>query len=416
MFSLTTRLALLLVVSLIGVVALAAAITTTLVRGPRISGLERSLAERAAIVALAARGSPDAAQRLGVAVGPMPPGSTVDEHLSRHFRRLVRHRGAVSRVEIVTPPDGHGRRIAIPVSPDRYAFLPFPPPPAFPLRNLAFYLSLIAIGVTAVAVYAANRMMRPLRMLESTIATLGPDGIIPHMPETGAPEIRATAQIVNRLTARLNAVTESRMRLVAAAGHDLRTPMTRMRLRTEFIEDEEERAAWLKDIDELDRIADSAIRLVREEVSSDPKEPVALDGLIREIATELGDLGMPVSLKPMDRAEIVAPPFAMKRALRNLIINAATHGGGAEVGLRSDAKGVIIAIEDNGPGIPGALIERVFEPFFRVDEARRQFHPGAGLGFAIAREIITRNGGRLTIENRLSGGLRQTVSFEAAAA
>ena len=413
MFSLTTRLALLMVVSLIGVVALAAVITTTLVRGPRISGLERSLAERAAIIALAADGSPDAAGRLGVEVGPMPPHAVVDPHLSRHFRRLVRHRGAVSNVEIVTAPDGGGRRVAIPIAPGRFAFLPFPPPPAFPLRNLAFYLSLIAIGVTGIAVYAANRMMRPLRMLDSTIARLGPDGIIPHMPEQGAPEIRATARTINRLTARLNAVTESRMRLVAAAGHDLRTPMTRMRLRTEFIEDEEERAAWLKDIDELDRIADSAIRLVREEVSSDPKEPVELDGLVREIATELGDLGMSVGLRPLDRAEIVAPPFAMKRALRNLIINAATHGGGAEVGLRCDGKGIIIVIEDHGPGIPGGLIERVFEPFFRVDEARRQFHPGAGLGLAIAREIITRNGGRLTIENRLAGGLCQTVSFDA---
>lgn len=412
MFSLTTRLALLMVVSLIGVVALAAVITTTLVRGPRIGGLERALAERATIVALAAHGSPDAAARLGVDVGPMPPGSVVDEHLSRRLRRMVRHRGVASNVEVVARPDGEERRIAIPIAPGRYAFLPFPPPPAFPLRNLAFYLSLIAIGATAIAVYAANRMMRPLRMLESTIANVGPDGIIPHMPERGAPEIRATAQIINRLTARLNAVTESRMRLVAAAGHDLRTPMTRMRLRTEFIEDNEERAAWLKDINELDRIADSAIRLVREEVSSDPKEPVDLGGLVREIATELGDLGMSVKLKPMDKAEIVVPPFAMKRALRNLIINAATHGGGAEVGLRSDSQGIIIAIEDNGPGIPGALIERVFEPFFRVDEGRRQFHPGAGLGFAIAREIITRNGGRLTIENRLAGGLCQTVSFD----
>ena len=391
-------------------------ITTTLVRGPRIGGLERSLAERAAIVALAAHGSPETAARLGMDVGPMPSDSSVDEKLSRHFRRLVRHRGAISNVEIIDVRDGGGRRIAIPIAPGQYAFLPFPPPPAFPLRNLAFYLSLIAIGATAIAVYAANRMMRPLRMLESTIAKVGPDGTIPQMPEKGAPEIRATAQIINRLTARLNAVTESRMRLVAAAGHDLRTPMTRMRLRTEFIEDEDERAAWLKDINELDRIADSAIRLVREEVSSDVREPVDLGGLVREIAAELGDLGMSVQLRPMDRAEIVAPPFAMKRALRNLMINAATHGGGAEVGLRSDRHGIIIAIEDNGPGIPGALIERVFEPFFRVDEGRRQFHPGAGLGFAIAREIITRNGGRLTIENRLAGGLRQTVSFDPAPA
>jgi len=413
MFSLTTRLALLMVVSTIGVVVLAAFITTTLVRGPRISGLERSLAQRTAMIVLAAENAPDAVQRLGVEVGPMRPGDRVDDELTRHIRWLVKHEGAVSDVEVVTAPNGGLRRVAIPLNHDLYAFLPFPPPPDFPLRHLAFYLSLIAVGVTGIAVYAANRMTQPLRMLESTIARLGPDGIIPHIPETGAPEIQATAATINRLTTRLNAVTESRMRLVAAAGHDLRTPMTRMRLRTEFIEDDEERASWMKDIDELDRIADSAIRLVREEVSSDPQEPVAIDGLVREIATELGDLGMPVKVHAMDEAEVVVAPFAMKRALRNLVINAATHGGGAEVGLRSSEKGTIIAIEDNGPGIPGALMDRVFEPFFRVDEARRQFHPGAGLGFAIAREIITRNGGRLTIENRLAGGLRQTVSFDA---
>lgn len=414
MFSLTTRLALLMVVSLIGVVALAAFITTTLVRGPRVSGLERAVAERAAIVALAAKGSPEAAARIGVRVGPMPPDAVADDHLSRRMRRLVRHRGAISDIRVIAAPNGDRRQIAIPVSADRYAFLPFPPPPAFPLRNLAFYLSLIAVGVTGVAVYIANRMMRPLRMLDSAVAELGPDGKFPHMPETGAPEIRATAATINRLGARLNAVTESRMRLVAAAGHDLRTPMTRMRLRTEFIEDEEERASWLKDINELDRIADSAIRLVREEVSSDPRESLALDDLVREIVTELDDLGMSVSARTLDTARIVAPPFAMKRAIRNLVINAATHGGGAEVGIRADDKSIVVVIEDNGPGIPANMIERVFEPFFRVDEARRKFHPGAGLGFAIAHEIITRNGGRLTIENRLEGGLRQTVGFHPA--
>lgn len=412
MFSLTTRLAILMIISLIGVVVAAAFVTSALIRGPRIGDIERDMARRAIVVARHVESHPGPPQPPGVVIGPIPPDTIIDPRQTRRLRRLIDREGGDVRASVISGPGGHERRVAVPLGRGQWAVFPFPPPPALPWRSLVFYLSLVLAGVIGIAVYAANRMTRPLRMLDTTIAKLGPDGIIPPLPEAGAPEIRATARTINRLATRLNAVTENRMRLVAAAGHDLRTPMTRMRLRAEFIEDGEERAAWMKDIDELDRIADSAIRLVREEVSSDPKEEVELDGMIREIAADLTSLGMPVMLRDLDPCRIVVPPFAVKRALRNLVINGATHGGGAEVGMRCDAKGTVIVIEDNGPGIPGALIDRVFEPFFRVDEARRQFYPGAGLGFAIAREIIVRNGGRLTIENRLTGGLRQTVSFD----
>ena len=201
------------------------------------------------------------------------------------------------------------------------------------------------------------------------------------------------------------------MRLVAAAGHDLRTPMTRMRLRAEFL-DEEERAIWLNDLNELDRIADSAIRLVREEAGFEDVEPVALDRLLRDLATELRHVGHPVTIGPLPPASVKAGPLALKRALQNLIINAATHGGGARLALSVEGNRAIVRIEDDGPGIPPDLLSRVFEPFFRVDPARRQSVPGAGLGLAIAREIIERNGGTITIENKAPRGLRQTVGFE----
>ncbi|WP_203422770.1 ATP-binding protein [Sinorhizobium sp. BG8] len=205
------------------------------------------------------------------------------------------------------------------------------------------------------------------------------------------------------------------MRLIAAAGHDLRTPMTRMRLRAEFFDDDE-REFWLKDIDELDRIADSAIRLVREEVSDDSRQPVRIDRMVQEVVREIRDLGHDAAVAEAAPATALAMPLALKRAVRNLAVNAATHGGGVRVTVKAAPDSVRVIFEDDGPGIPEPMIHRVFEPFFRVDEARRKFHPGAGLGLAISREIIAKNGGTLEIANRPEGGLRQVVVLPGAQA
>ena len=202
---------------------------------------------------------------------------------------------------------------------------------------------------------------------------------------------------------------DSRMRLVAAAGHDLRTPMTRMRLRAEFIPDDAEREKWLGDLAELDAIADSAIRLVPEEADSDELEPLRLDRLVSEVADELTHLGYRVRAGSLAPISVRSGPTALKRVLRNLLINAATHGGGATVDLAGEGEEAVLTVRDEGPGIPEHLIGQVFEPFFRVDPARRKMLPGAGLGLAIAKEIIERFGGTLAIANRSPKGLVQTV-------
>jgi signal transduction histidine kinase len=261
---------------------------------------------------------------------------------------------------------------------------------------------------------AANIMTRPLRMLEGAVAAVGPDGVLPTLPETGPAELRATATALNRLSARLRTAMESRMRLVAAAGHDLRTPMTRLRLRAEFLP-EEERATWLADLDELDRIADSAIRLVREEAETEAAEPVGLDGLVRQVVAELAGMNLPAVVTGTVPARVRAPPLGLKRALRNLVTNAATHGHGARVAVTCEGGRAVVTVEDDGPGIPEPMLERVFEPFFRVDPARRQTVPGAGLGLAIAREIVDRLGGSITIANHAPHGLRQRIELPLAA-
>jgi signal transduction histidine kinase len=254
-------------------------------------------------------------------------------------------------------------------------------------------------------------MVRPLALLESAVESVGPDGTLPALPERGPAEVRATAKALNSLSSRLKRAMESRMRLVAAAGHDLRTPITRMRLRAEFVEDDEERARWLTDLDELERIADSAILLVREESGKAPPELIQLDELVGSIGAELRDQNLDVTQTTVEPVKVRASRLTLNRALRNLIINAATHGVRARVEVGGANGTARIVIEDEGPGIPPDLLGQVFEPFFRADPARRQDIRGAGLGLTIAREIIQRAGGTISISNGAGGGLRQVVEL-----
>jgi signal transduction histidine kinase len=278
---------------------------------------------------------------------------------------------------------------------------------------LAGWFLLVAIGTVAVALWFAYRITRHLAVLERVAATIDADGILPRLPESGPAELRATARALNTMTAKLKNAAESRMRLVAAAGHDLRTPMTRMRLRAEFLDDED-RSLWLNDLEELDHIADSAIQLVREETQRERNQLVRVDEIISEICQDLSSMAASVTIMKMEAVTISSAPLALTRAVRNLVMNAATHGGGAfvSVGLE-DYSTALITIDDEGPGIPDQSLSRVFEPFFRVDPARRKSGPGAGLGLAIAKEIVERHGGKLTLQNRSPRGLRQRIMFPA---
>jgi signal transduction histidine kinase len=280
------------------------------------------------------------------------------------------------------------------------------------LVALAGWILLVTVGTVGVAIWFAYRITRHLSALERVAATIDADGVVPRLPESGPAELKATARALNTMTARLKNAAESRMRLVAAAGHDLRTPMTRMRLRAEFL-DEEDRAMWLNDLDELDHIADSAIQLVREEAQRERSQLLRVDEIICEICQDLVSMKASVTILKMDAVTISSAPLALTRAVRNLVINAATHGGGAFVTVGLKDRAALITIDDEGPGIPEQSLSRVFEPFFRVDPARRKSVPGAGLGLAIAKEIVERHGGKLTLQNRSPRGLRQEIMFPA---
>jgi len=349
---------------------------------------------------------------LGLRIRPTPARGPEHEGLTQALREVLVHIGRPRDV-IVTQPRPHAPPVvSIPIDDLGYIAVPLSntAPPQAGWAILIGWMLAIIVGAAGIALVIAYRLTRPLQMIESAIASVGLDGVLPPLPETGSAETRATAGALNRLSARLKSAMESRMRLVAAAGHDLRTPMTRMRLRAEFLDDDE-RQNWLNDLDELDRIADSAIRLVREEVEDGEHEPLKLDEFVRRLATELSAQGERIEVGALEKAEVAAAPLALTRALRNLMINAATHGGGGTISVLRLSDVAMIRIVDHGPGIPPELIERAFEPFFRVDPARRQSVPGAGLGLAIAKEIVERLGGRIVIRNGDGGGLVQEISL-----
>lgn len=327
------------------------------------------------------------------------------------LRAELARAGLPANVVVSIPPETPWPVVSLTL-PGQARVMVFPAvlPPRLPsmVPALLGWMALIAAGAIAVSVAAVYRLTQPLLLVERSIANVDAEGELPRLPESGPAEVRVTARAINRLSARLKQAMESRMRLVAAAGHDLRTPMTRMRLRAEFL-DNPDREKWLSDLDELDHIADSAISLVREETAAEEHNPIRLDFLLREVVGELRELGMDLRLGSVAAAEIVIRPLSLKRALRNLLVNAATHGKGATITLANAGGAARIEILDRGRGIPDDLLERATEPFFRVDPARSSAG-SVGLGLAIAREIILRNGGKLTLANAPVGGLAQTIT------
>jgi signal transduction histidine kinase len=353
-----------------------------------------------------------------VSVVPKPATGFRYEGPTQRLRDALAARGLNLAVTVTRSGRGAPLVVSIPIEGQGWLLLPIAdlPPQGVPWWVLGRWLLLIAFGATAIAVFVANRMVKPLVFLENAVESVGPDGMLPMLPEKGPGEVRATAKALNSLSTRLKRAMESRMRLVAAAGHDMRTPITRMRLRAEFVEDDEERTRWLADLDELERIADSAILLVREESGLASPEAIRVDELVQTIGDELREQNLDVTNTRLEPVTVYASRLKLNRALRNLIINAATHGVRARVEVANSGGTVRVLIEDDGPGIPPELLGQVFEPFFRADPARRQDIPGAGLGLTIAKEIIQRAGGTITISNRADGGLKQVVELPVAGA
>jgi signal transduction histidine kinase len=276
-------------------------------------------------------------------------------------------------------------------------------PPAWPLIVQMMATAILA-GVAIVLVI--NRMTKPLKRLAAAAAALGRGEHTGPLVEDGPSEVAETIRAFNEMQDRLTRFIHDRTKMLAAIGHDLRTPITSLRLRAEFIEDEETRGKILETLDDIQQMAEATLSFAREEGAQEETRLVDIGALVASVCEDLADTGKAVECQDFGPLTVKCRPFAMKRALRNVVENAVAYGQSARVSVASRGANVMICVEDDGPGIPQADMERVFKPFVRLEVSRSRSTGGVGLGLAISRSILRGHGGDIVLENRSEGGLR----------
>jgi signal transduction histidine kinase len=274
-------------------------------------------------------------------------------------------------------------------------------------------MTLAAAGLT---VWAVRRLTAPVRTLAAAAEALGRDVNAPPLPETGPSEVATAAAAFNTMAARIRRFVQDRTELLTAIGHDLRTPITRLKLRAEFVEDDEQRNKILADLEELEAMVSATLVFGRDARSGEPVSQIDLAELLRTVLDEAGDArpeaAERLAYEGPAHLTVQARPLSLKRALTNLVTNAVTYGGSAHVRLLTPSDGMAtIEIEDDGPGIPPGELERVFEPFHRGEPSRNRETGGVGLGLPIARNIVRAHGGDVVLANRPAGGAKATVTL-----
>ncbi|CAA9549274.1 MAG: hypothetical protein AVDCRST_MAG23-2833 [uncultured Sphingosinicella sp.] len=289
------------------------------------------------------------------------------------------------------------------------------PDSGFAWRLLAATLALYAIVLGAVLLIA-RRLARPLAEMTSAAESFrGRDAgfqIRPHGPA----DLRRLAEALNDMRARVVELLADKDRMIGAIGHDLRTPLASLRIRAESVPDEAERARMVATIEDLDQTLDDILALARAGQPSEAARPVDVAALVEAVAEEFVDLGKDVAFEPAERLVATIRPNSLKRAVRNLIENAVKYGERASVGVVEEPGTLRILIEDDGPGIASAELDRVTDPFYRLEPSRSRLTGGSGLGLAIARTIAEAHGGRLELSNRPEGGLAASILLPAAGA
>ena len=290
------------------------------------------------------------------------------------------------------------------------------PPPGAPPWGAAFVLSFLlsALGIAVVTVLTGRRIAKPMRNLAVAADRLGRGEAVEDLPEAGPQETRKTVHAFNVMRERLDRFVRDRTTMLAAVSHDLRTPITSMRLHAELVEDEETRTRLVATLDEMQRMTEDTLAFIREDMHREGTRAVDLHALVDSVAADLVDLGYEIEVGDCDRILVPCRTVALRRMLRNLLENACTYGARARVRISQDGGQAFVVVEDDGPGITPADLERVFEPFVRIDASRNPETGGTGLGLAIARSIARGHGGDIRLENRDTGGLRATVTLPGA--
>ncbi|HEY2007556.1 MAG TPA: ATP-binding protein [Rhizomicrobium sp.] len=269
-----------------------------------------------------------------------------------------------------------------------------------------FVSAVVAILVASLgAALVARRVVRPLSELTRAAAAVASGTSTPHVNEQGPNDVREAATAFNAMASKVTRTLESQRHLLSAVGHDLRTPLTAMRINLEFVEDEELRDGLMRNLDELQVLTEQVLSAAKG-ASGEPPRQVDLSALVESLCTDLDELGEPVSWATHAPAPISCRPNEIKRAVRNLVENAVAYGHKADVRIADTGDGYDVLVEDEGPGIPENDRQRVFEPFVRLESSRNEDTGGTGLGLTLVKAIVEGHGGAVRLENRPGGGLR----------
>ncbi len=281
------------------------------------------------------------------------------------------------------------------------------------LRRLALptllSMTLAAGSICAIVIIMVRRITRPLTRLAEAAEQVGRGERISPISEEGPSDIRQTVRAFNRMYERLQRFVQDRTKMLAAISHDLRTPITSLRLRAELLPDGESRTKILHTLNEMEQMTEATLAFAQDEARSENSRMVDLAALLDSLCEDCTDLGMKVTFDGANRTPYSCRSVSLKRAIRNLIENAVTYGLRARVSLQTSPTEFRILIHDEGPGVSERDFERVFHPFVRLEESRSHSTGGIGLGMSIARSIVRNHGGDITLANAREGGLVVTV-------
>nr|NKB45515.1 HAMP domain-containing protein [Alphaproteobacteria bacterium] len=279
-------------------------------------------------------------------------------------------------------------------------------------RNRPFlWTTALTLLIAGLAIYAVRRATKPVSLFAMAAERLGIGLNATPLPETGTGEVRRAARAFNTMQSRLKRFVQDRTQMLAAISHDLRTPITRMRLRAEFVDDTEQRDKMLSDLDDMEAMISATLAFARDDAANEPATPTDIAGLIARIVSDEAETGHTTSYTGPDAMDLTIRPLGLKRALTNIIENAIKYGGCADVSLSQTGENIEILVDDKGPGIPDAEKEQVFAPFFRLEGSRSRDTGGTGLGMTIARNAIRSMGGDIELLDRAQGGLRTRVTL-----
>jgi signal transduction histidine kinase len=343
-------------------------------------------------------------------IGSLPPGLAPEANEPAGFELRSLHRRLGSNYRIVSLPheqDAHKVGIALPDDEMISAkLLPDQRQRPFWIGPWIMTLLFAAISVTLLGLWTARALTVPLSSFARAAESFSLNGAAAPLPERGPEEVRSVAKALNRMRERITTLIDDRTRMLAAISHDLRTPITRMRLRSEFIEDDVHRSCMLGDLDQMRSMLESVLSFLRNDRKLESMTLVDIATTLQLVTDQFADMGHKVAYDGPEHALATVRPDDLHRSITNLVENAIRFGAETTIRLRMSSDTVTIDIEDDGPGISDARKDVMLEPFVRGDDARNMDEAaGFGLGLSIAHAIVLAHGGELSLNDRRPHGL-----------